>query len=316
MAINMGIKRRARARSASGVELKRAGSRTWSKGIARANGVIGGAPEILQKELFKSAFVGFGFDESTVRGNIRHEVFGALLLAMTLASVAVHLRPPATAVQRWLYRGSLVLGAGLIVLSMSRSVMIAAVIWPLLLQVRALQAGRVSRNFALILAGGVAVVSALLALGLAQVLWVRFTQDTSSYDKRDQLLSDAFANLTHAAFSGGVQTASASSHNFVIDTWLRAGVVAAGAAAVVLVVVGYWFLSQTMRLHREPVWMVPTTAMLALPLVRFVTAGGGLVPPVSWMTIAIVVGLLAYRRSSRAEETEAAEPTPATAGVR
>jgi hypothetical protein len=39
-------------------------------------------PEVLQKELFKSSFVGYGYDSDTVRGNIRHEVFGAVLAAM------------------------------------------------------------------------------------------------------------------------------------------------------------------------------------------------------------------------------------------
>jgi hypothetical protein len=271
-------------------------------GAVFAKTLTTGDPEILQKELFKSAFVGFGFDASVVRGNIRHEVFGALLLAMGLASVAAHLRPPTTSVQRWFFRGSLLLGGLLILLSMSRSVMLAAAVWPLLIQVRYLMAGRVSRNFTALLFAGVALVSGLVALGVAQVIWVRFTQDTSSYDKRDQLISRAFTNLLDSAFAGGVATDSASSHNFVIDTWLRAGVVAAGAAVVVVVVVAWWFGSLTARLPREPAWIVPMTAMLALPLVRFVTAGGGLVPPVSWVTLAVVVGLMAARAELQGRE--------------
>lgn len=273
-------------------------------GAVFAQTLATGNPEILQKELFKSAFVGFGFDASVVRGNIRHEVFGALLMAMGLASVCAHLRPPATTVQRWLYHGSLAVGAVLILFSLSRSVIIAAVIWPLLLQLRYLLVGRVSRNFTVLLVSGVALGSVLMALGVAQVLWVRFTQDTSSYTKRDDLISQAFSNLADSAFAGGVETASASSHNFVIDTWLRAGVVAAGGAVVVVLVVAWWFGSLALRLPREPLWMVPVVAMLALPLVRFVTAGGGLVPPVSWVTLAIVTGLLAYRRTEAIRQAD------------
>ncbi len=277
-----------------------------------ARTIASGDPEILQKELFKSAFVGFGFDASVVRGNIRHEVFGALLMAMGLSSVCAYLRPPAPGWERWLFRGSLALGAGLLLLSMSRSVMIAAAIWPVLLQLRYLMAGRISRNFPLIVAGAVALVSGLLILGVAQVVWVRFTQDTSSYEKRDELISRAFANLSDSAFSGGVETASASSHNFIIDTWLRAGFVAAAAAALVVLFVAWRFGSLVVRLPREPVWVVPMTALLALPLVRFVTAGGGLVPPVSWVTIAVVTGLVAYDRSL-SEPHEITQPVAGTA---
>ena len=59
-----------------------------------------GDPEVFQKELFRTAFNGFGLDEATVRGNIRHEVFGAVLVAMYVASWAVHFRPLVTRAQR------------------------------------------------------------------------------------------------------------------------------------------------------------------------------------------------------------------------
>jgi hypothetical protein len=41
--------------------------------------------------------------------------------------------------------------------------------------------------------------------------------------------------------------------------------------------------------------MLPVTAMLALPVVRLFTAGGGLIPPVQWVALGVAAGFLAYR---------------------
>lgn len=253
-------------------------------------------PEILQRELFRTAFVGFGFDEAVVRGNLRHEVFGAVLVAMTVSAACVGLRPLASAVQRGLYLFSMVLGSALILVSMSRSIMIAAAVWPLLIGIRVVLTARMSGR----LLGGTllaAVTTIALAFGGAlTVLWVRFTQDTGSYEARDNLLQQAFENIVSNAVTGGVATGGASSHNFVLDTWLRAGVFAALAAAVVVMVLLALFLSLTSRLSREPVWMLPVTAMFVMPLVRMFTAGGGLIPPVSWVGLGFAAGFMMYRK--------------------
>jgi hypothetical protein len=256
-------------------------------------------PEILQKELFRTAFTGFGFDEDVVRGNLRHEVFGTVLVAMTLSSACAGLRPFTSAGARGLYVLSMAMGATLILLSMSRSIIIAAAIWPLLAVVRS----AVSARFDPRLVGGallgVLAAGLLAATGTLQVLWVRFTQETGSYEVRDRLLEQALSNIDSNFVTGGVTTASASSHNFVLDTWLRAGVFGAVAAVVVLLLLLGLFVSLTMTLHREPAWMLPVTAMLVLPLVRMFTAGGGLIPPVSWVGLGILAGFLTYRRLER-----------------
>ncbi|GAA0987517.1 hypothetical protein ENKNEFLB_00780 [Nocardioides aquaticus] len=254
-------------------------------------------PEILQKELYRAAFTGFGFEEDVVSGNLRHEVFGALLLAMTVSAACVGVRPFRSVVAHRLYLGSMVLATALILLSLSRSVMIAFAVWPLLALLRAVLAMRLTPR----LVGGIAVgavATAVLAFtGVLSVLWVRFTQDTSSYQARDGLYQLAFDNIRANAVMGGVDTVSASSHNFVLDSWLRAGVFGAVAAAVVLVLLVGLFVSLAIRLHREPVWVLPAAIMLVLPLVRLMTAGGGQVPPVSWVGLGVAAGLLAYRRA-------------------
>jgi hypothetical protein len=52
------------------------------------------------------------------------------------------------------------------------------------------------------------------------------------------------------------------------------------------------------------VWVVTVTAMLLLPLVRMFTAGGGLIPPVSWVGLGIAAGFLVYRRDLLMEEAK------------
>ena len=278
--------------------------------------IASGDPEILQKELFRTAFTGFGFDEETVRGNIRHEVFGALLVSMTVTAACQAMIPLRRGPGLRVVQLSMVLGAALLLVSMSRSVLIAAACWPLLLVARAFTGGRLPRRMVGALVATALAVVVLAASGLGRVLWIRFTQDTDSYSARDTLLSDAFTNIGQNLLTGGVETASASSHNFVLDTWLRAGVFAALAAlAVVLLLLGLT-VSLGVRLHREPAWMVPVTAMLLLPLVRIFTAGGGLIPPVSWVGLGLVAGFVGYRRwLLRAPDTAEERDAPVDADV-
>ena len=276
-----------------------------------AKTIASGDPEVLQKELFKSAFTGFGFDEEAVRGNFRHEVFGAILLAMCVSAACAAIRPFTSRRQRILYRLSIALGVGLIVVSMSRSVMIAAAIWPLLALVRSMLAARLTPRVVGATLLGLAVVFALSVIGLANVLWIRFTEDTGSYEARDRLYEEAYENLTEHMWTGGVTTAGSSSHNFVIDSWLRSGIFGGISALVVGVLVVGLLIRLAVNLHRESSWVLPTAALLSLPAVRMFTAGGGLIPPVSWIGLGVAAGLMAYRRqliNSRpdddAEQTE------------
>jgi len=275
---------------------------SWSMAVNGVNAaevfartIASGDPQVLQRELFRSAFGGFGLAEENVLGNIRHEVFGALLLALCVSSACRLMRPFATRRASAIYLLGQGLAVFLLLLSMSRSVILALAVWPLLGLLRQVLAGRMTprgTGAGLLLAGGVGL---LAAIGVLQVLWIRFTQDTGSYEARDTLLQTAYANLGRSIATGGVSTESASSHIFVIDTWLRAGIVASLAALVVVVLVCGLFVALAFTLPHEPAWMLPVVAMLALPVVRFFTSGGGLIPPVQWIALGVVAGFLAYR---------------------
>ncbi len=256
--------------------------------VAQAN------PEILQRELFRSAFMNFGFEDQDVRGNIRHEVFGAVLAAMVLAAAAERRYPFPPGTARTLHRFSLGLGAFLLVVSLSRSVILGALAWPLLALVQSLQRQRLGGRQLMAAVLAVGALAIAWVSGFLSVLWVRFTQDTGSYQARDSLMGAALANIREHWLIGGIDVAGASSHNYVIDSWQRAGIFAALAALTVTVVlIGLW-ISLIGQLGTAPPWMLPVTAGLALPIVRLFTAGGGVIPPVQWVALGVVAGFLTY----------------------
>ncbi len=262
-----------------------------------AQTVAAGDPEVLQRELFRSAFAGYGYSAEEVQGNIRHEVMGAVLIAMCLSSAAARLRPFTSARAARYYRLSMGLGAALLLISLSRSVMLAAAIWVLVAVITQARRLGVTRRQLAVVSAALAGLLVLVASGFASVIYVRFTQDTASYEGRDRLLGEALAAIPQHFWTGGIDPSGASSHMFVIDSTLRAGFLGGLAALTIVVLVVALFLQLLRRLPTEPSWMVPVTAALALPIVRFFTAGGGVIPPVQYVALGVVAGFLTYRLS-------------------
>jgi len=276
-----------------------------------AQTIASGDPEILQKELFKSAFVGFGYDEATVRGNIRHEVFGAILCSMYISAWATLRKPFTLPSARWLYRLSMLGAIALLLTSLSRSIIIAAAIWPLISMLSSLRGARLHGRQIAQAVGFVTLLSLSAITGVAHVLWVRFTEDTSSYEARQGLYEQTFAQLPDRFLTGGFDTEGESSHNFVLDALLRGGIFVALPAAVVMAFVVFVWVRLMLRIHLEPVYMVPVAAAFVLPIVRFLTSGGGLINPVEWATLAFVAGVLASHRRGDGEpqRPEQLQPT-------
>jgi hypothetical protein len=254
-------------------------------------------PELLQKELFRSSFVGYGYDSETVRGNIRHEVFGAILLAMYVAAWAEGLAPGSAGWGRLVRRAGMVACTALLLMSMSRAVLIAAAVWPVISLMRSARTFSVTRRQMAVVYAALAGLGLLVVSGVGRVIWIRFTQDTTSYQSRGGLYQQAFQGIRQSFWTGGIETAGESSHNFVVDAWLRGGVLVAAAAAAVLLLLFMSWAGLLVRLPAEPLWMVPIAAAFALPIDRMLTAGGGLIPPVSWVTLALIAGAFTYRRT-------------------
>lgn len=252
-------------------------------------------PEVLQKQVFEPAFAGFGLDEEAVQGNLRHEIFGSVLLALLVSTWAMRYGPATTRTERTVYAVSLATGILLLAVSLSRSILVAAAVWPLVVLYRAVTSGALSSRQLATVAFGLVGLAVLVVSGFGRVLWVRFTAETTGYDARAGNYSDAFGTFSDHWLTGGFDTSAGgvSSHNFVLDSWLRGGVLTAVPAILLsLLLVAVW-VRLVVTLRRRPDWVVPLAAALALPLVRMGTSGGGLIPPVEWVALAFVFGTLA-----------------------
>ncbi|MDQ3104041.1 MAG: hypothetical protein M3Q87_02245 [Actinomycetota bacterium] len=253
-------------------------------------------PAIFQKEVFKSAFAGFGLDEERVVGNLRHEMFGSVLLAMLVSTWAMRVGPEPTRAHILAHRTGLVIGVLVLTVSLSRSVLIAALVWPLLALMRTAGRGELSARQIALGMLSLAGLAGLVVSGLGAVIYNRFATDTTGYKSRVGSYADAFATLPDVWVTGGYATRNISSHNLVFDTLLRNGVFAALPAAVVAGVVVVAFVLLAAQVHRQPPWFVPVVGVLALPLIRMWTSGGGTVPPNEWVALAFVLGVLSWWR--------------------
>jgi hypothetical protein len=105
-----------------------------------------------------------------VAGNLRHEIFGALLLSMLISSWAMRVGADPIGGRRRLHRLSIVLGVVLLVLSMSRSVLLAALAWPVLAALRSMRRGELSGRQLGIVCASVVAFGGVAASGLGAVI--------------------------------------------------------------------------------------------------------------------------------------------------
>ena len=103
---------------------------------------------------------------------------------MYVASWAVQLRPFATRGPRMLYLASMAMCSVLLVFSLSRSVMIAAAVWPMIILYRSARTLTLTGRQIAAAYGVLAGAAVLSSSGFATVLYIRFTEDTSSYKAR------------------------------------------------------------------------------------------------------------------------------------
>ena len=136
-----------------------------------ARAVASADPELLQREVFRSSFAGFGLDEEMARGNLRHEIFGCVLFSMMVSTWAMRFAGSATTLQQVGYRTAMVTGTILLAISLSRSILIAAAIWPLILLLKAITSGRLSSRHVTGAAVALVGFAVLVLSGFGDVLW-------------------------------------------------------------------------------------------------------------------------------------------------
>ena len=269
-------------------------------------------PELLQRQVFKTSFNGFGLDEEAVRGNLRHEIFGSLLLSMCVSTWAMQFGSAVTPLQRFFYRMSMAAGTALLLMSMSRSVLIAAALWPAMAFFRMARAGRLSTSQVVAAYLCLTCFAGLVFSGFGLVIWNRFTEDTASYDARVDNYATAFTFLRDHWLTGGYETSGvgASSHNLVVDSWLRGGVFTAIPAAFIVIILVVMLIRLVTHLHRLPVWVTPVAAALVLPIIRLGTVGGGQIPPIEWLALGFTFAMVAHLRLVHKEASHVFRVTP------
>lgn len=281
-----------------------------------------GNTNLLIYRLFRSSFVGLSGQEE-VQANIRHNVFAALVTISFLgAAYATRaLRPGSPAAL--LFYGCLALTVLLTLLSLSRSMMLSLVVVGGVALLAAFLNGRIA---AVLFAPALAVLALIgvVVSGFAGVLVERFFENTGSYMGRLDALRVALDDIVENPLFGADKLGDVvTAHNVFIDAWRGAGVFAAlGALIWGAVLVRCWFDVIAFALWNRARWRlpidpVPLVGLATLPLVRYVTSGGGLLSMGEFLPFGIVVGLLAANTiAGRAPTDPAATAVPAGSAQR
>jgi len=191
-------------------------------------------------------------------------------------------------VPRLLFRTSIAASALLVVLSLSRAITVALVLGAALWPIRSLVTGRLSRKTARLALLSAPVVVGGVVLGVGSVIWNRFAAQPGSYAARTSALS---ASVDTNPLLGGAAQAQVSAHNFVLDSWSRGGVLPAlaAAAAVVALVWVWWQLAATAVGAKDEIGgakrHLVVAALGVLPIVRLMTAGGGILHLTEWLAL-------------------------------
>lgn len=249
---------------------------------------LGGDPNALMFGLFKAAFAQ-GDVDAVARTNFRHEIMGALLIAVAY-SLAAARRTALVAV-------SSTLAVGFCVLSLSRSVLLALFLVALVLVFVAVS--RASSGVAMALFFGVpALVAALLtvAAGLPSLLYERLFLDTAGYEGRLGAWDLEASEVAERLLIGGPPL-DHSTHTLLGDAAMKGGLVAAvGAVILIGAAVSRWMALGRHCLHAGTSWpLVGGLLGCSVFISRAFTTGGGLLHLVAWMGLAAGVAVLCAR---------------------
>ncbi len=258
-------------------------------------------PNIIEFQLFRRVFGGFGFESDDVRANFRHEIFGGLLLSLFITGWAATKAPFRPGREQFVYRMTMVGGTAMVLLSLSRSIIIAGAVWPVLLVIRALLTGRISQRNQL--TGVLVLIAAVVAgvFGVWQLLYERFFESTASYDTRAGNAGLALQTIKENFWIGKPDlTGETSAHNFVLDAWSGAGAFVGFPALIVFLSIVLLWATLLLRIETLSDEMLVICAAFALPSIRMVTQGGGLLALVEWVTLGFIAGaLVAHDRTER-----------------
>ncbi|MGH9185073.1 MAG: O-antigen ligase family protein [Acidimicrobiales bacterium] len=255
-----------------------------------------GDPDLISYRLLRSAFrADTGLVD--VAANLRHKVFGGLLVAVFLGLACRAMVERSRPVLRAVLGAAGVIGAALVVLSLSRSTIVCLAVVLALVALRMVMRNRLRPAQAV----GVGLV-AVLAVGMlvspaGELLLARFT-GSGSYESRLDAIGPLFLEEFEGAAAFGTTDVSVerSPHNLVLHSWLSGGIVAAVAALVMLVSLARVWLREARRyVGGRPGWVIPVGQvwMLGLGIIPFVRAftAGNQFHMVEWAAVGFFLGL-------------------------
>lgn len=256
----------------------------------------------MQVRLFTAVFR--GADEAA-RGNMRHEVMAALVVAgaISMGAAAVCRRPSRLA------NLALLVIVAICLVSLSRSILLALGLTLLPVVVRIVSNSDLTpaRFYALF----VAALTLPLAVGVAATLLLARLEDTRSYDARLIAFDLTPRELLDRALFGGSQLPE-STHTLIFDA-LFEGSWIAFVAATVMVVVMIRLATTAGSRYLETGSALPLAIVMALAviIVRAFTAGGGQIAGPGWLALALAAAGHLYLESSGSDEDEALDGSPA-----
>ena len=250
------------------------------------DGFLGGQPDIVIFGLFRASFASAGgLADEAVRANLRHGLASALALSIFLTAMV---RLDLGKWNRRIANVGITVAGLIVAITLSRSIILAMLAWLAIVTARPLFKGRASLlRWALpaFLAGSVA----LLALSpMGEVFEERFLTNEGSVTARSANVEDTLQHADDYLLGANDIEIDASPHNVVLDALLAGGLVGSLAALVFFGLLAAAVVHLTVQyLVDAPTWHLPVSRACAIgigliPVVRFLTAGGGMLSFGEW----------------------------------
>ncbi len=269
-------------------------------------GIVNADPRIIMRDLYQTGFQYVGEDRTSLKANLRHEIFSALLsvLLFSLAFARSHGSSDGVLAGRVVPYTALTIGVLLILTSLSRSAALTLSTCFLLYQgIRFLTPGSQVRAFVMMFFVIMAVVVAALT-PVGDLIWSKFVGETRSYSARVGNASYAMKIIEDSIWLGMLSGPSlrSNSHNALVDMWLAAGLfgflVAFSIILTTIVTVlrlAFGTLRRTVADDERIDWLF-LACLGVSPVVRWGTASEGQLSQSEWVSLGMLLGAVAARR--------------------
>jgi hypothetical protein len=283
-------------------------STTWSA-------LVSGQPDQIIFGVFQQAFLGSGQGalEETAQANLRHGLASALALSIFLTALV---RPALAAARRPVADVGIVAASLFLALTLSRSAIVAVLLWLTFLAVTPLVRGRGSVGQWVVPVVLLVSLISIFVLPVTELFEERFITNEGSAEVRGSNLLAVLEHADRFVLGANGVTPASSPHNVVFDGLLAGGLVGAVAGLVLLAAYALVLARLAVDHVVDRPWALPLSRAAAVgiglvPLVRLLSAGGGQLNLAEWVGAGMFMGLVALER----RQAERAARSPMIAGT-